>query len=106
MYLLGKQSVLHTTGGRPWTMYRTPLPETPDSIPAPGTGDARDGGTASNRVNEAGNGKRQGKGLPLTVVSYNVLADSLVSLDYIPYCQTWDDAAWRVRPSRILAKVR
>ena len=87
-------------------MYRTPLPETPDSIPAPGTGDARDGGTASNRVNEAGNGKRQGKGLPLTVVSYNVLADSLVSLDYIPYCQTWDDAAWRVRPSRILAKVR
>lgn len=106
-YLLAKQPVLHTTGGRPWTIYRTPLPEAPDNIPDPGTRGARgDGSTASNRVNGPGGGKRQGKGLPLTVVSYNVLADSLVSFEYIPYCETWNDAAWRVRPSRILAKVR
>ncbi|CAM9804969.1 unnamed protein product, partial [Scytosiphon promiscuus] len=40
-----------------------------------------------------------------TVVSYNVLADSLVSFDYIPYCKTWNEAAWRARPGRILKKV-
>ena len=105
MYFLAKQSVLHTTGGRPWTIYRTPLPEAPDSIPDPGTRDARDDGTASKRANGPGKGKGRGRGLPLTVVSYNVLADSLVSFEYIPYCQGWNDAAWRVRPSRILAKV-
>lgn len=41
----------------------------------------------------------------LTVVSYNVLADSLISFDYIPYCKTWNQAAWRARPGRVLQKV-
>lgn len=41
----------------------------------------------------------------LTVVSYNMLADSLVSFEYIPYCKTWNQAAWRARPGRVLQKV-
>lgn len=51
-----------------------------------------------------GEGRRE-KMAQLTVVSYNMLADSLVSFDYIPYCKTWNDAAWRSRPGRILRKV-
>ncbi|CAN0568032.1 unnamed protein product, partial [Ectocarpus sp. 12 AP-2014] len=27
------------------------------------------------------------------------------SFDYIPYCRTWNDAAWRARPGRIMRKV-
>lgn len=41
----------------------------------------------------------------LMVVSYNVLADSLISLDYIPYCASWNAEAWRARPGRTLQKV-
>lgn len=42
----------------------------------------------------------------ISVVSYNVLADSLVSFEYIPYCKGWNQAAWNARPGRILQKVR
>eukprot|EP00903_Cladosiphon_okamuranus_P015669 g14470.t1 len=48
---------------------------------------------------------QQGRSTHVTVVSYNVLADSLVSFDYIPYCKTWNEAAWRARPGRVLQKV-
>lgn len=46
-----------------------------------------------------------GKSRALKLVSYNVLADSLVSLDYIPYCAGWDKEAWDARRGRVLEKV-
>lgn len=65
-----------------------------------------DTATAAARKEVARGGGRVGRGTQLTVVSYNVLADSLVSFDYIPYCRAWNDAAWRARPGRIMAKVK
>lgn len=94
-----RQSNLYTTGGRPWTMYPISTEETPDYAPSiAGTNAAMAGGLEA----VLGGG---GWGPQFTVVSYNVLADSLVSFDYIPYCRSWNDAAWRARPGRTLKKV-
>ncbi|CAM9293577.1 unnamed protein product [Ectocarpus sp. 12 AP-2014] len=93
--------VLHTTGGRPWTMYRQRTPPKKRGR-SPG-GDAAATAAACKEVAQGGG--RAERGTQLTVISYNVLADSLVSFDYIPYCRTWNDAAWRARPGRIMRKV-
>ncbi|CAM9984429.1 unnamed protein product [Discosporangium mesarthrocarpum] len=39
------------------------------------------------------------------VVSYNVLANSLIDLTYIPYCRGWGKEAWEARPRRTVEKV-
>ncbi|CAM9881810.1 unnamed protein product [Ascophyllum nodosum] len=89
---------LHTTGGRPWTMY----PSTPQAAPGSSAGGSSD---AAASVTAAAGPQQRRKGTQLTVVSYNVLADSLISFDYIPYCRAWNDAAWKARPRRILDKI-
>lgn len=85
-------TLLHTTGGRPWTMYQNNQRETPDN-----TGSWRDDAATAGAVAHSG--------AQLTVVSYNVLADSLISFEYIPYCRGWTEDVWKSRPRRILSKV-
>lgn len=63
----------------------------------------RDGATTAGAATAAARGGRSGA--QLTVVSYNVLADSLISFEYIPYCRDWTDDVWKSRPGRILSKV-
>lgn len=98
-------------------MYRraTPQEETNKksgrSFDGPGTSDSTAVAAAAACKGVVGEGggrgeEQQGISTHVTVVSYNVLADSLVSFDYIPYCKTWNEAAWRARPGRVLQKVR
>lgn len=96
---LHEQRVFHHTGGRPWTIYRCSSRAAPGSIPGRGTA------KSTVRRDGAGVGGAGARGTQITVVSYNVLADSLVSFDYIPYCKSWNDAAWKARPGRTLDKV-
>lgn len=85
-------TLLHTTGGRPWTMYQNIQRETPDNAGSWRGDGITAGASAHSRAQ-------------LTVVSYNVLADSLISFEYIPYCRDWTDNVWKSRPRRILSKV-
>ncbi|CAM9941474.1 unnamed protein product, partial [Hapterophycus canaliculatus] len=101
------EPALFKTGGRPWTMYQRNAPRNKCGRSPAGI-DTSDGSAAAcNSTVGEGKGEDRGKemGTQFTVVSYNVLADSLVSFDYIPYCRTWNDAAWKARPRRILQKV-
>eukprot|EP00752_Nemacystus_decipiens_P007761 g6935.t1 len=48
--------------------------------------------SGTNKMSGTGNGTSTG-------------ISSLVSFDYIPYCKTWNEAAWKARPGRVLQKV-
>lgn len=109
---------LYTTGGRPWTMYQISL--SPQGEPIAGPSDdanlvrsmeSVDGVTSERACPDLDSAATGAMIQPsftgsISVVSYNVLADSLVSFEYIPYCRGWNQAAWNARPGRILQKVR